>query len=45
MEKKQNKSSKETGDDFVNEPTGSATLVNLDGMWKHNFTDHKEKAE
>jgi len=23
--------------------TGSATMINLDGQWEHNFTDDKEK--
>ncbi|AGL01448.1 hypothetical protein [Desulfoscipio gibsoniae] len=39
MEKNKHKSSKETGDAFVEEPTGSATMVNLDGQWDHDFTD------
>jgi hypothetical protein len=33
----------ERGEAFVKEPTGSAPLVNLDGKWQHNFTDHKEE--
>jgi len=45
LEKNKNKSSKETGDNFINEPTGSAMLVNLDGQWEHDFTDHNEKAD
>lgn len=44
MEKNKNKSSKETGDNFVNEPTGSATLINLDGDWEQDFTDPDRKA-
>ncbi|HHW43682.1 hypothetical protein GFC01_14090 [Desulfofundulus thermobenzoicus] len=27
------------GDAFVFEATGSATMVNLDGQWEHDFTD------
>jgi len=44
LEKNEQKKSKVTGDNFVNEPTGSATLINLDGQWEHDFDDHKEKA-
>ncbi|WP_243153033.1 LAS seventeen-binding protein 3 [Sporotomaculum syntrophicum] len=45
MDKRKNKSSKETGNTFVVEPTGSATQVNLDGQWEHDFTDHTEHDE
>lgn len=44
LEKKKNKSSKKTGLTFVEEPTGSASLINLDGQWDHDFTDHDENA-
>lgn len=27
------------GDNFVRERTGSATMINLDGKWEHDFTD------
>lgn len=27
------------GDAFVPEATGSATTINLDGQWEHNFVD------
>lgn len=27
------------GDAFVHEKTGSATMINLDGQWEHNFVD------
>lgn len=27
------------GDTFVHEKTGSATMINLDGQWEHNFVD------
>ena len=27
------------GDTFVREKTGSATMINLDGRWEHNFVD------
>ncbi|WP_347491008.1 hypothetical protein [Desulfoscipio sp. XC116] len=40
MEKNKNKSSKATGATFVEESTGSATMINLDGQWDHDFTDH-----
>lgn len=29
------------GNTFVKEKTGSATMVNLDGQWEHNFADDK----
>lgn len=28
-----------TGDTFIREKTGSATMINLDGQWEHDFTD------
>lgn len=27
------------GDAFIHEKTGSATMINLDGKWEHNFVD------
>lgn len=27
------------GDAFMREKTGSATMINLDGQWEHNFVD------
>lgn len=27
------------GDAFVREKTGSATMINLDGKWEHDFYD------
>ncbi|WP_257720080.1 hypothetical protein [Desulfotruncus alcoholivorax] len=27
---------------FVEEPTGSATMINLDGRWDRDFTDHEK---
>lgn len=27
------------GNNFVNEKTGSAVKINLDGQWEHNFVD------
>ncbi|MDO7786134.1 LAS seventeen-binding protein 3 [Desulforamulus aquiferis] len=27
------------GKNFVQEPTGSATSINLDGQWEHDFYD------
>jgi len=27
------------GDAFIEENTGSATLINLDGQWEHDFVD------
>lgn len=45
LEKRKNKSSKETGDTFVVEPIGSATKVNLDGQWEHDYHDHNEYDE
>lgn len=27
------------GDNFVRERTGSATMINQDGKWEHDFTD------
>lgn len=37
--KKVNKQQFATGDAFVREKTGSATMINLDGQWEHDFTD------
>ncbi|MEW6066561.1 LAS seventeen-binding protein 3 [Desulforamulus profundi] len=35
----------DTGKKFVYEPTGSATHINTDGKWEHDFYDkNKEKA-
>lgn len=34
-----------TGDKFVYEPTGSATHINLDGQWKHEFYNYNEKKD
>lgn len=34
-----------TGKKFVHEPTGSATHINLDGQWEHDFYDHNEKKD
>lgn len=36
------KSGEYHGKAFVKEPTGSATQINLDGQWEHDFYDHKE---
>jgi hypothetical protein len=27
------------GNTFINEKTGSATKINLDGRWEHDFVD------
>lgn len=27
------------GNSFINEKTGSATKINLDGQWEHDFVD------
>lgn len=32
------------GDTFVREKTGSATMINLDGRWEHNFVDDNTPA-
>ena len=32
------------GDNFVHEKTGSATMINLDGKWKHDFADDNTPA-
>ncbi|MHB1041237.1 MAG: hypothetical protein ACYC0Q_00125 [Eubacteriales bacterium] len=29
----------EKGNAFVREKTGSATMINLDGKWEHDFVD------
>lgn len=37
------------GDTFIKEKTGSATMINLDGEWEHDFVDDntppKQKSE
>lgn len=33
----------ETGKKFVYEPTGSATHLNVDGEWEHDFYDTNQK--
>ena len=33
----------DTGKKFVHEPTGSATHINTDGRWEHDFYDHNDK--
>ncbi|MBF7083320.1 hypothetical protein IT084_10070 [Desulfallas sp. Bu1-1] len=43
MKKKQTRPSRARGDAFVGEPTGSAPLINLDGRWEHDFTNHVEE--
>lgn len=40
--KKENKFDK--GDAFVQEKTGSAPAVNLDGQWEHDFVDDNTPA-
>ncbi|WP_066635681.1 hypothetical protein [Desulfolucanica intricata] len=30
------------GNAFMKEKTGSATMINLDGRWEHNFIDDQE---
>ncbi|MCL5780027.1 MAG: LAS seventeen-binding protein 3 [Firmicutes bacterium] len=32
----------DTGKKFVYEPTGSATHINTDGKWEHDFYDKQE---
>lgn len=32
------------GDAFVEEPTGSAPMINLDGQWEHDFVDDPSPA-
>ncbi|WP_041274557.1 hypothetical protein [Desulforamulus reducens] len=32
----------DTGKKFVHEPTGSATHINVDGKWEHDFYDTKK---
>lgn len=34
----------EKGSSFVREKTGSATMVNLDGEWEHDFVDDNTAA-
>lgn len=34
----------EKGNSFVRENTGSATMVNLDGEWEHDFVDDNTAA-
>lgn len=31
------------GDAFTDEDTGSATLINVDGQWEHDFADDPTK--
>lgn len=42
MGKKLKKQTKAHGDAFLEEPVGSAELINLDGQWEHDFTNDKE---
>lgn len=37
-----NKDSK--GNTFLHEKTGSATMINLDGKWEHDFVDDNTPA-
>ncbi|WP_207712561.1 hypothetical protein [Desulfofundulus sp. TPOSR] len=39
MTEKEKKQPFTKGDAFIPEATGSATMVNLDGQWEHNFVD------
>lgn len=32
------------GDAFLREKTGSATMINLDGQWEHDFVDDSTPA-
>lgn len=32
------------GDAFLHEKTGSATMINLDGKWEHDFVDDNTPA-
>lgn len=32
------------GDTFIREKTGSATMINLDGQWEHDFVDDNTPA-
>lgn len=41
-EKKKKKIFNEEIKSFVEEPTGSATMINPDGRWDRDFTDHEE---
>ncbi len=38
-DKKSKKVKFDRGDAFLAESTGSATMVNLDGIWEHDFVD------
>lgn len=33
------------GKSFINEKTGSATKINLDGQWEHDFVDDNTPSE
>ncbi|GAB6181015.1 hypothetical protein JCM14036_23340 [Desulfotomaculum defluvii] len=33
------------GKKFVHEPTGSATHINVDAKWEHDFYDHNNKKD
>jgi len=35
----------DTGDAWIRENTGSATQINVDGQWEHNFVDDEEPGE
>ncbi|WP_207666918.1 hypothetical protein [Desulfofundulus salinus] len=39
MTKKKKKHPFAKGDAFIPEATGSATMVNFDGQWEHDFVD------
>jgi len=32
------------GDNFISEKTGSATMINVDRKWEHDFTDDQATA-
>jgi hypothetical protein len=38
-EKNTRKEKFKRGDALVSEPTGSASMINLDGQWEHDFVD------
>lgn len=38
-----NKDNFQRGDAFVDEDTGSSTLINVDGKWEHDFVDDPTK--
>lgn len=40
--KKKQINNNEEYESFVEEPTGSATMINLDGRWDRDYTDHEE---